>query len=165
MPNWLETSLTILIGLVMLAGTIGLAVPIFPGLLIIWLASLGYGLLSGFNTTGIVIFILITILALGGSLVDNLLMAIGGHKGGASWKTILVALFFGILGTLLLPPFGGLIAAPLSILLLEYYRVRDWDKARQALIGMAAGWGLSVAARVLIGAVILILWGIWVWRG
>lgn len=149
----------------MLAGTIGLAVPIFPGLLIIWLASLGYGLLSGFNTTGIVIFILITILALGGSLVDNLLMAIGGHKGGASWKTILVALFFGILGTLLLPPFGGLIAAPLSILLLEYYRVRDWDKARQALIGMAAGWGLSVAARVLIGAVILILWGIWVWRG
>ncbi len=165
MPAWLETSLTILIGLIMLAGVVGLVLPIFPGLLIIWLAALGYGLLSGFNTTAIVIFIIISTLALGGSLVDNLLMAIGGHKGGASWKTILVALFFGILGTLLLPPFGGLIAAPLSILLLEYYRVRDWEKARLALLGMAAGWGLSVAARLLIGVAILILWGIWVWQG
>lgn len=165
MPAWLETLLTVAIGLTMLAGVIGLIMPIFPGLIISWLSALGYGLLVGFDRTGVILFTLITILAIGGSLVDNLLMAIGGKKGGASWLTIGIALVFGVLGTFLLPPFGGLIAAPVAILVLEYWRIKDWVKARQALFGMVTGWGLSVAARLVIGVVILILWGVWVWLG
>jgi len=165
MPNWLEITLTVLLGLTMLVGLLGLLVPIFPGLVIMWLAALGYGLVAGFNTPGIILFALITLLAIGGSLVDNVLMAAGGRKGGASWVTIAIALLAGIAGTILLPPFGGIIAAPLAIFLMEYIRLKDWGKAWQAFKGLTVGWGLSFAARFGLGVVIMLLWVLWVWKG
>lgn len=149
----------------MLLGLFGLVVPIFPGLFIMWLSALGYGVARGFNTFGVVLFALITLLAIGGSLADNLLMGAGARRGGASWGTILVALLAAIAGTLLFPPVGGLIAAPLAVLLLEYLRLRDWEQAWQALRGLAVGWGVGTIFRLIAGLLILLLWGLWVWKG
>ena len=149
----------------MLLGLFSLLVPILPGLWIMWLAGLAYGFVRGFGTLGIVVMILATILTIAGSLVDNLLMGVGARKGGASWSTILVALLAGVLGTIFFPPFGGFIIAPAAILLLEFIRLGDWQKAWQALRGLATGWGTAVAVRFMIGLIILSLWGLWVWRG
>jgi uncharacterized protein YqgC (DUF456 family) len=149
----------------MLVGLFGLVVPVFPGLVVMWLAALGYGVAAGFSTTGIVIFIILTLLMLGGSLADNLMMAAGGRQGGAPWRTILVALGAGVLGTLLFPPIGGIIAAPLAILVLEYLRVRDWNQAWKALRGLATGWGVAFVVRFGIGVLMMGLWWIWVWKG
>jgi uncharacterized protein YqgC (DUF456 family) len=99
---------------------------------------------------------------LAGTLVDNIFMAAGSRKGGASWGSIIVALIAGVVGTIAFPPIGGLIAAPLSVLLLEYARTRAWDKAWQALRGLAAGWGLSFIARFGIGFLMMALWWLWV---
>ena len=164
-PDWLRISIFGLTQLIMLIGLFGLLVPIFPGIMVIWLASLGYGIVTGFNTWAIVFFILITLLMIAGTTIDNLLMGAGARKGGASWLTIGVAVLAGIIGTIIFPPFGGLIAAPLGILLLELWRTRNLKKAWQALIGMAAGWGLSFFARFAIGAVMMGMWWLWVWLG
>lgn len=165
MQNWLETSKIVVIQIVLLVGLLGLVVPIFPGLFIMWLATLGYGVLSGFSTPGVVIFILLTVLMLAGSIVDNVLMGAGARFGGASWLSIAVALIAGIVGTIVLPPFGGIIAAPLAVLLLEYARHKDVDQAWNALKGLAAGWGLSFFVRFGIGILMILLWWLWVWKG
>jgi hypothetical protein len=165
MEEALNYALLFVVQFFMLVGLIGLVVPIFPGLLIMWLAALGYGLAVDFDTLGIVIFVLISLLALVGSLADNVFMGAGARKGGASWLSIFVALTAGIIGTIAFPPVGGLIAAPIAVLLLEYYRLRDWTLARQAVFGMAKGWGLSLAARLLIGLAMMALWWVWVWQG
>lgn len=165
MPTWGETLTTVLVQIFMLAGLIGLLIPIFPGITVMWLAALVYGILTGFSTAGIVIFVLISLLALGGTLVDNLLMGAGARKGGASWITIAVALLAGVLGTILFPPFGGLIAIPLAIFTLEYLRARDLREAWFALRGLVAGWGLSFLVRYGIGVLIMVLWWLWVWKG
>ena len=165
MENALNISLFALVQIIMLVGLFGLVVPIFPGLVVMWLAALGYGVASGFSTLGIVLFAIITILMIAGSLADNVLMGAGARKGGASWTTIAVALVAGVIGTLLLPPFGGLIAAPAAVVLLEYSRLRDWPKAMAALRGLATGWGLSFVVRFIIGLFIQILWWLWVWQG
>lgn len=149
----------------MLLGLLTLLIPILPGLVIMWLAALGYGIASGFNTLGIVLMVIITILAVAGSLVDNLFMGVGARRGGASWSTILVALLAGLVGTVAFPPLGGFIAAPLAVLLLEYIKLGDLGKAWAALRGMAAGFGAAVVVRFLIGLIILSLWILWVWRG
>jgi uncharacterized protein YqgC (DUF456 family) len=161
----IDTTVFALIQIFMLVGLFGLIVPIFPGIVVIWLSALVYGLLSHWSTLGIILFVLITILAIGGGFVDNVLMGVGARKGGASWLSIGVALVAGILGTLLLPPFGGLVAAPLSVLLLEYMRNRDWPKAWLALRGLATGWGISFFARFGIGLLMIALWWLWVWKG
>jgi len=165
MPEWLHVSIFALTQFIMLVGLFGLIVPVFPGTVVIWLAALGYGVVTGFHTLGIILFVIITILMLVGTLVDNLFMGAGARKGGASWTTILVALMAGVLGTLLFPPIGGLIAAPLAILLLEYTRTHDMQKSWQALRGLATGFGLSVIVRFGIGVLMMILWWIWVWQG
>ena len=149
----------------MLFGLFGLIVPIFPGTVIMWLAALGYGLVAGFGRLGLVMFILITLLMLGSTILDNLFMGAGARKGGASWSTILVAILAGVVGTILFPPIGGFIAAPLSVYILEYARLKDTQKAWQALRGLATGLGLSFVARFGVGVVMLLLWLFWVWKG
>lgn len=165
MPEWLNISIFALTQIIMLLGLFGLIVPVFPGTVVIWLAALGYGVVTGFETLGVILFVIITLLMLAGTVVDNVFMGAGARKGGASWLSIGVALLAGILGTLLLPPFGGFIAAPLAVLLLEAYRNRSMEKGWAALRGLAAGWGLSFIARFAIGFVMMLLWWLWVWQG
>jgi uncharacterized protein YqgC (DUF456 family) len=165
MDRWIDISIIALTQIIMLVGLIGLFVPVFPGLFIIWLAAFGYGVIEGFGTVGIVIMILITIIGIAGSMADNVLMGAGARHGGASWLTIGVALTAGILGTIFFPPFGGIIAAPLAIVLLEFIRLGDIKKAWRALQGLATGWGISFLARFGFGIAMIALWWIWVWQG
>jgi uncharacterized protein YqgC (DUF456 family) len=166
MEDWLYLTIFGLTQFFMLVGLFGLVVPVFPGLVVMWLAALGYGIATGFHSTlGIVIFIVLTLLMLVGSFIDNLLMGVGAHRGGASWSTILVALMAGVIGTLAFPPFGGIIAAPLAVVLLQYLRLRDLQKAWESLRGLVTGWGLSFVVRLLIGVVMMGIWWIWVWKG
>lgn len=165
MPSWLNISIFGLTQIIMLVGLFGLVIPVFPGVVIMWLAALGYGLITGFHTLGIILFVIITLLMLAGVTVDNVMMGMGARKGGASWLSIGAALVAGVVGTFLFPPLGGIIAAPLVVLLIEYLRVHDAEKALQALRGLATGWGLSFVVRFGIGVVMMGLWWLWVWQG
>jgi uncharacterized protein len=158
---WLDATVFALTLFVMLVGLVGLVIPIFPGIEVIWLAALGYGILTGFDSPGLLIFIFITIALIPGVTVDNILMGAGARRGGASWLSILAALVAGIVGTLLFPPVGGLIAAPLAVLLLEFQRVRNMGKAWVATRGLAVGFILSVGAKFVIGSLMIGLWLIW----
>jgi uncharacterized protein YqgC (DUF456 family) len=164
-PVWMERSLLVLVQAVMLVGLFGSLVPFFPGLLIIWLAALGYGLIAGFGTLGTVLFILTTLLLVAGMLVDNLLAGYGAFQGGASWLSITVALLAFMAGTIFFPPLGGLIAAPLAVLLLEFVRKKNMRQALLAVRGLAAGWGVSYAIRFVIGIVMILFWWLWVLKG
>lgn len=165
MASGLESSVFWVTQIVMLVGLLSLVVPIFPGLLVMWLGGLGYGIVRGFNPLGWAVFALMTILMLIGIVVDNILMGAGAKKSGASWTGIGVALLAGLVGTLSFPPLGGLIAVPLAVLGYEYLRQKDWRKAWAALRGLALGWGLSFLARFAIGLGIMGLWWLWVWKG
>jgi uncharacterized protein YqgC (DUF456 family) len=145
----------------MLVGLVLLIVPIFPGITVIWVAALLYGIVTGFDTLGIVIIVLITLGMIAGISADNLLMGAGARRGGASWLTIIVALIAGIAGTVLFPPIGGLIAIPIAIFLIELLRNREWRSAWRATRGVALGWGLSFLVRFGIGLVMISAWLIW----
>lgn len=161
MPAWVDALSFWLTLLVMLVGLVLLIIPIFPGITVIWLAALLYGIITGFDTLGIVIFVLITLGMIAGISADNFLMGAGARRGGASWLTIGVALIAGIAGTVLFPPIGGLIAIPVSIFLLELVRNREWRGAWRATRGVALGWGLSFLVRFGIGLVMISAWLVW----
>ncbi len=153
-----DIALLIITLAVMLVGLAGLIFPILPGLVIIWLAGLVYGILSGFTTPGWIILAAMTVLMLVGSLIDNVIMGASARQQGASWLAIGVALVLGVVGSLLLPPFGGLAAALLGLFGLEFWRLRDWRKALESTKGMAIGCGWSSLIRVLMGVLMIGLW-------
>lgn len=150
---------------VMLFGLFGLLIPILPGLVIIWLAALVYGLVTGFSWGSGILFAIITLLMVAGSLVDNFLMGASARQTGASWLAIGVALVAGVIGSLVWPPFGGLLAALLGLFLVEYLRVRQWRLAWESTRSMATGCGWAVVVRLIMGGVMILLWGIWVLTG
>ena len=165
MAEWLQTAIFGVTLVVMLVGLFGLIVPIFPGIMVIWLAALGFGVVKGFGTLGIWMFIVITLLAAAGMVVDNVFMSAGARQGGAAWSTIALGVLAGIVGTILLPPIGGLILAPLTIFLIEWRKQADWRKALQSIRGLAVGWGLAFVARFGIGVLMIICWILWEWKG
>ncbi len=142
-----------------------LILPILPGLVLIWAAALGYGLASGFGTLGWVMFGIITLLMLGGNLIDNLLMGMQAHKGGAPWWSVLLALLAAIIGSFLIPIpiLGGILAALLTLFAIEWIRRKDWRMALSAIKGMLIGWGWALLIRFIIGLIMIGLWLVWAW--
>ena len=165
MPEWLSTSIFWLTLIIMGVGLFGLIVPIFPGITVIWLAALGFGVVTGFTTLGWVLFGLITVLLIAGVSIDNILMGAKAHKEGAAWSSLALGMLAGILGTIFFPPVGGIIAAPLVVLLLEYLRQNDIKKAIATLRGLAVGWGAAFVVRFFIGLAMIGIWLLWALKG
>ncbi len=168
MHSWpLELFRAILLG-GMLVGWLGLVVPFFPGITVIWLAALFYGIVVGFGHCGGCYFLAITVLAIIGWLADNALMVHFARKGkgeeeGASWTSIALAFVAGVVGSIVLSPLGGIAATLGALLLVEYLREHDLRRAWQRTHRMALGWGWAIAARMSLGLLMIALWAIWAW--
>ena len=154
-------ALTAVVFVFMLVGLFGLAFPMFPGLTVIWLAALGYGVMSGFGLFGWIAFALITLLMVAGSLVDNFLMGSKARAGGASWWAVAFAWLGGILGSILLPPLGGIPASLLAVFLYETITRRDWRHALRLTKNVAVGCGWAFVIRFGMGVLMILLWLAW----
>ncbi|MDZ7843327.1 MAG: DUF456 domain-containing protein [Anaerolineales bacterium] len=161
MPNWLDVSFKALIYLIMVFGLVGMVIPVYPGVVIIWAAALVHGLVTGFAFLETWVLVLLTLLMIAGTLVDNVLMGGKARKSGASWLAIALALVSGLAGTFLFPPFGGIIASPLVLFILEVIRHRDSAMAWKTTRSLLSGWGLSFLARLVVGLIMIMIWAVW----
>jgi uncharacterized protein YqgC (DUF456 family) len=170
-PAYLElfakTFLGALTFFVLITGLIGLIVPIFPGLTVMWLGTLVYAIiqyLSGHMTwISWLLFILITLLMLGGNVVDNIIIAKHVRDKNVPWSSILIAFAAGIILSLVLTPIVGMIASPLGLFLAEWFRLKQRDIAFANTKAWMTGWGWSFVARFGIGIVMILFWGLWAW--
>jgi len=163
MASFGQTALLVIVLAVMVFGLLSLLTTVIPGLTIIWLAALAYGLMRGFEINGYILFGIITFLMIGGSVADNIFMGSRARQGGASWLSIAIALLGGLAGSLIWPPFGGIPVSFGGLFLAEVIHRRDWRLAWQSTRSMAAGCGIAVIARLAIGMVMILLWAVWVY--
>ena len=152
---------------VLLFGLAGLLVPVFPGLTVMWLATLAYALvenatdkMTGWDWT---LFAFITVLMLVGNILDNLIIARRMRDRYVPWRSILLAFAAGIIVSIFFTPLIGLIASPVGLFLAEYWRLRDRKEALASTKAWLVGWGWSFAARFSIGILITGLWMLWAW--
>ena len=153
----------IVVLVVMLLGLLSLLFVIFPGLTIIWLAALVYGLLTGFDLTSGLIFLGITLLMIFGNMVDQLLMGARAKKSGASWIGVVVSMLAALVFSILFPPFGGLVAALIALFAIETVRLKNWRQAGESTKEMAIGCASAVVVRFGIGLVMIGLWLVWLY--
>jgi len=147
---------------IMALGLFSLFLYIIPGLTIIWIAILIFGIVKGFTLPTGIIFGVITLLMIGGNIVDNVMMGAEARKSGASWISIVVALVAGVAGTILLPPFGGILAAVIGILAVEWIRSRNFEAGLRSTGGILRGCGLAMIIRFFIGMIMIALWVMWI---
>lgn len=171
MPDWLTFFLQVALEAItlfaLLVGLAGLIVPVFPGLTVMWLATLVYaiiqaaaGRMSGWNWAA---FAFITLLMLAGNIVDNIIIAKKMRDQFVPWSSILLAFAAGIVISIFFTPLIGLVAAPLALFLAELQRLKNRDEALKSTKAYMIGWGWAFGARVAIGSVMLITWMAWAW--
>lgn len=159
--QWLEFFVNTFALIVMIVSLLGLIIPVFPGTVIIWVVALLFGIASGFGGAGWIIFAILTVLMIFSTVADNIFMGAKAREHGASWLSIILALGAGVVGTIVFPPIGGLIGAPLVLYISEYSRVKDQNKALATVKALAIGWGWAFVVRFGIGIVMIGLWAVW----
>lgn len=152
---------------VLLAGLAGLLIPIFPGLTVMWLATLVYALVQAANDNMTAaewaIFSIITVLMLVGNIIDNIIIAKHVRDKEVPWSSILLAFAAGIIVSLIFTPIGGMVAAPAGLFLAEWRRVKDRRIAFANTKAWMKGWGWAVAAKLGFGVIMIALWMVWAW--
>jgi uncharacterized protein YqgC (DUF456 family) len=152
---------------VLVIGMAGLIVPVFPGLTVMWLATLFYAVLE--NADGRMgwidwtLFALITILMLVGNIIDNIIIARKMRGHAIPWTSIGISYAAGIAGSVLGTPLIGLAASPLALFGAEFLRLRDRRAAFATAKAYMIGWGAAFGLRFIIGLVMTGLWMLWAW--
>ncbi|MDD2921114.1 MAG: DUF456 domain-containing protein [Anaerolineales bacterium] len=167
MEIFAQTLLKALTFLVLLSGLFGLIVPVFPGLTVMWLGALVYAILQaiGGNMTwvGWLLFFFITLLMIGGNIVDNIIIAKHMRDKDIPWGSIILSFAAGIIVSLFFTPLIGMIASPVGLFLAEWRRIKDKQTAFNNTKAWMTGWGWSFLARFGIGVVMILFWGLWAW--
>ena len=171
MPAWLNFTFQVLLEVftlfVLLVGLVGLIVPVFPGLTIMWLGTLVYALIQAAagNMSGWewFAFVIITLLMIGGNIVDNIIIARKMRDHFIPWSSILLAFAAGIVASIFFTPLVGLVAAPAGLFAAEYRRLKNRDEAITSTKAYMIGWGWAFGARFLIGLTITATWMLWAW--
>lgn len=161
MNPFLEGSLDTIVVIGLLIGILSNFIPFFPAVTVTWLATLGYGLIHGFNWGSGVIFAIITILLVAGNMIDNVLMGAGARQRGTSWIAIAASFVTMMVVSLVATPFVGLIAALVVLFVVEVIRIRDLRKAFDSMGGMSLGCISAMVIRFFICLIMAWLWLIW----
>jgi uncharacterized protein YqgC (DUF456 family) len=151
----------------MLVGLVGLIIPIFPGIVVIWLSAVMYALIAAYagrmNGWDWLLFVLITILMVFGSFVDNIIIAKKLRETGTPWKSIGIGYAAGLVSSIFLTPFAALAITPLALYAAEYWRLRNYKQALLSARAWLIGFGWTFLALAGIGATMIGLWLVWVW--
>jgi uncharacterized protein YqgC (DUF456 family) len=169
MSPWVEFPLLTVVILGTLIGLFGLLLVFFPGLTVIWVSDLVWGIATGFNyskgpwtfTLTLATFAVITMLMLLGNILDNVFMAGGARSKGASWWAIGLSWVAMIVGGIYLTPVGGLAAALVVLFVVEWIRMKDHKSAFNSTSHMAMGCGWAVVSRLAIALLMIGLFAVW----
>jgi uncharacterized protein YqgC (DUF456 family) len=140
--------------LVIAAGVVSLAMPLVPGVAIIFLGVVLVAWADDFTRIGPVMLGLLFVLTLVAMVADNVAGMFGAKRAGASgWGVLgagmgaLVGLPFGLPGVVLGPAVGALA--------FEYMKNPDLARAGKAGLGGLLGYVLAVVAKAVFGLMIV----------
>lgn len=154
----------LLVGLVMVAGLVGIVLPVLPGLLLMWAAGLWWAIADGGGVTRWVVLGVLTALLVLGTVTKYVLPARSAAARGAPVSTLVIGALAAVVGFFVIPVVGLLIGGIAGIYLAEYARLRDggqaWTSTRAALVAIGIGVLIELTAGVLMLAVWLL--GVWV---
>jgi uncharacterized protein YqgC (DUF456 family) len=135
--------------LLFLVGLLGVFLPVIPGVMIAYAGLLLYAAVDGFQLFSPWVVILLGVLAVAGSLLDNLAGVYGAKKFGATkwgvWGAVaglLLGLFFGPFGIIIGPLFGALAG--------EMLGGREASAAARAGVGTLVGFLGGVFIKLLL---------------
>ncbi len=149
--------ITLLAGVTILVGALGVVVPILPGLWLCWLGVLGWALLVSGGSTKWVVLGAATVIALLGTIVKYAVPGKRLKQAGVANISLFVGGILGIVGFFVIPVVGLVLGFILGIFVTERLRLSDtrsaWNATKHALKATGLSLLIELAAALLIAAV------------
>ena len=149
--------LTVVVGLLMLVGLIGIAVPVLPGLFLVWAAVLIWAFAVR-TSAGWVVLGIATVLALLGLLLQYLVPGRRLRTAGVTTTATMAGAALAVVGFFVIPVVGGFLGFALGVYLAERVKRGDhamaWSSTRHALKAI----GLSIGIELVTGLAIAATW-------
>jgi uncharacterized protein YqgC (DUF456 family) len=139
-------TLVILFSVIMSVGIVGVLFPLVPSLFYMLFIAVIYGIVDGFHFLTVTNLLVLLSLAVLSIVVDYSAGVLGAKFGGAGKRSLTYGLIGTLLGTIVAPPFGGLIGLFVGIAVGEYLRR---GSGRKAVRAGAAGVLGSITGMVL----------------
>ena len=158
---WWETVIFILVILLMLGGLLGTVLPVIPGIPIIFLAALGYGIIEGFETITWGIIGILAILTGVSLLLDYAATVFGIKKMGGSYFGVAGAFAGMVVGFLAANLPGVIVGSFAGAVLGEMVIGKKSRQALRAGVGSFVGFVMGGVVKFTLGAVMI---GIFVWN-
>lgn len=152
--------LVILFTVLLLPGAALALVPMFPAFWYLLGMAAVFGALDGFVHLSVQNFIVLAVIFLLSIAVDWSSGVLGAKFGGAGWKSLLWGGFGGLVGFLLLPPFGAFAGLFLGVLGSELQRRKDNHAAFRAASGALIGTVAGVAVNTLLAVLFVLLFAL-----
>ena len=148
---------TIISVLIMLPGLIGVLLPVFPGIPYMWIVALVFGVTTQFAALTGFEFGILSIVAGVSIVVDYLSGALGARIGGASLRSLITGAIGLIIGSLILPPIGGIIGMFIGVFVSEGLRLKTYSQAARAALGGVLGVFTGSLINFCVGIAFIVL--------
>lgn len=151
-----HSMVTLLAGLAIVLGLLGVIVPVLPGLLLCWVGVLVWALFGGAGPGRWVVLAIATVVALAGTVVKYAWPGRSLKRTGVPTTSLLAGGALGLVGFFVIPVVGLIAGFVLGIWLAETTRLRDsrlaWPSTKQALKAAGLSMLVELAAGLCIAA-------------
>jgi uncharacterized protein len=153
------TGTELLVGAAMLIGTVGIVVPVLPGLFLVWAATLLWAI-EVHSTAGWVVFAIATLLYAAGLVAQYLLPGRRMKRAGVDSRFVAVALVVAVIGFFVIPVVGAAIGFVATIFLLELAKHRSTEVAWRATVHAIKAVGLNIGLELAAAFAIITTWAV-----
>lgn len=156
----MDTWLVAIAVAVMVVGLVGVVVPVLPGLLLVWVATVATTLLVATDAVGWLMAAWLTLLFAVGTAAKVWLPARQGRQGGVPTSSLLAALAGAVVGFAIVPVVGFLLGAVVGLALAERRRLATWQDAWGSAGRALRAYGAGVVAELLVGVSMIVSWAL-----
>jgi uncharacterized protein len=152
-----ESAVTVLVGIAIVVGLVGIVVPVLPGLLLIW-GAIAVWAVAESSPAGWVLLVIATLLVALSQVVKYLVPGQRLRDAGVPTRSIVAGGLLGILGFFVVPVVGLFVGFVGGVYLAELARLRRHDAAWPSTVHALKAAGLSILIELLTGLLLALGW-------
>jgi hypothetical protein len=153
-----QSTLTVVCALAIIAGTVGVVVPVIPGLVLSWLGVFAWALFSDAGWGRWVVLFIATFVTLAGTAAKYAWPGRRLKQSGVATISLVVGGLLGIVGFFVIPVVGLPLGFVVGIWLTEWARLSNgraaWTATKHALKAV----GLSILIELAAALIIAVTW-------
>ena len=158
----MELALTAIVGLVIAVGVLGTVLPLVPGVGLVWLAMLAYGLFTGFGAKGWSAMAVATVLGVTALYLNVRIPQKEAASSGLTVKGQLVGLALAVVGFFVVPVIGAPLGFVLGVYLMRLQATNDRAQAWASTVRIVRSLVKASAVQAGLAVAMALTWVVWV---